>query len=147
MKDTNNLLDYNVWSGTDYNNNTNGFINQQLKLTSSNKFCVIGEQSLEICKDGNNNWCSIDITSVIATGNTYRFSCEVYSPNSNGVITLRESGGNVVSISYVKSDIIQTVSGVIPITITPSSTKKAYFQLLNNTSNPAYFDNFSLVGQ
>ena len=50
VKDTNNLLDYNVWSGGEYENNTTGLyrINTNTTIISSNEQSHIGEQSFKI---------------------------------------------------------------------------------------------------
>ena len=51
MKDTNNKLDYNVWSAGEYNQNTTGFEGRLDAIRQvSSSFSSIGEYSLKVVR-------------------------------------------------------------------------------------------------
>lgn len=139
MKDTNNLLTYNVWSGTEYANNIDGFVNTDLKIKGTNQFSSIGESSLQIIKDGPNNWCNIDITSLITSNGNYTFKCNIYS-NSEGYVCLRQ-GSNLFNIYFDKSKSIQTIIGSINFI----QNINTYIQLVNDGNGEIYFDNLQFI--
>ena len=139
MKDTNNLLDYNVWSATDYNNNLNGFENMDLKLKGTNLFSTIGESSVQIIKDGLKNWCNVDVTSLITSNSTYTFKCDIYS-NSEGYVCLRQ-GSNLFNIYFDKSKNVQTIIGSMEFI----QNTNAHIQLVNAGNSEIYFDNLQFI--
>ena len=53
VKDNNNLLDYNVWSGTDYQDNIGTIAGHKTLVTSSNDYSTNGEKSFKITFTGN----------------------------------------------------------------------------------------------
>lgn len=119
MKDTNNLESYNVWSGTDYNKNTNDFVkgSSSIQLTSSNLWSINGENSLQIQRLGTGNYIldTSHLTDVTA-GKTITYSCKIYSPDINVNIRLRGKGTNLTSVTAYASDKVQNiiVSATIP---------------------------------
>lgn len=55
-KDPSNLLNVDLWSGTEYSGNTKSIINSNTTVLSNNKYSSIGEKSVEVTTDSNNGW-------------------------------------------------------------------------------------------
>ena len=139
MKDTNNILSHNLWSGSDYENKTNEIIPNGVTITPSKEFSSIGESSFKIIRTGTNNYLSIDIKSLLTNNKTYTTYMDIYSPTTNGSIILRDSNGNN-TVSYSAGAAIQTVS----VTKTFSLSGNCYLQLVCSTG-PVFIDNICLV--
>lgn len=138
MKDTNNLIPYNIWSCSEYENNINGIMPNDLKIHPSSNFSTIGEQSLKINYNGGNNWLNIDISQLITSNSLYTVELDVYSPESNGSITLREYNSTTV-IAFSQQETIQTIS----LTKSFSQVSGTYVQILCR-ENYFFVDNISL---
>lgn len=109
VKDKNNLVDYNVWSGTDYLKNITGFTKSP---TSSTDWSSNGERSLKLTRTSDNyNDYTTESYFNLPAGN-YLFECKLYSPNANGRLTLFLGSENV-SIDFYKSSNVQNISFTI----------------------------------
>ena len=104
MKDTNNKLDYNVWSTGEYNNNTNGFNkNNNSIIQLSNQYSIIGENSIKLIRtsDGYPNTANIQLTGL---SSKIRLSLDILSKNNNCEVDLY--GDSVLSSVTVPQSIV-----------------------------------------
>ena len=137
MKDTNNLLDYNIWSGTDYNNDITGF---NKTPTSSNEYSSIGENSLKLTRttDDYNNYTTEHMKSL--PSNNYRLTVDVYSPKATGRIVIFIGDDNQVMTNFGSSPNVQSIL------LQADNTNFRGFRLLNDTKGQSiWLDNISLV--
>lgn len=89
IKDKNNLLTHNQWSGTSYLKNTNGFFcHPDINIVSSNEWCDVGDYSLKIIGSkhasvdyGNNETGIFDVSLNIHSNYPVRFV--LYNSESN----------------------------------------------------------------
>lgn len=139
MKDNNNLLSYNIWSGSEYYRNTSEIIPNGLTITPSSEFATIGENSFKIIRTGTNYYLTIYITNLLTNNKTYTAYIDVYSPTTSGSITLRDSAGTN-NISYSAINSVQTVS----LSKQFSTSSNCSIQLTCSTG-PVFIDNIRLV--
>lgn len=139
MKDTSNLLSYNLWSGSEYSEDTSEIIPNGLTITPSSEFATIGEKSFKITRTGTNNYLTIYITNLLTNNKTYTVYIDVYSPTSTGSIILRDGAGTN-SISYSAINSVQTVS----LSKQFSTSSNCSIQLICSTG-PVFIDNIRLV--
>ena len=91
MKDTNNLLDYNIWSATEYNHDTTGMFNnypQNILINSSNDFSSIGESSLKITVKDIPSWVNIDLFKIANPNKSVTVKLIVHNPECELVVNL-----------------------------------------------------------
>lgn len=87
MKDTNNLLDYNVWSCGDYTENTNGFNGSPI---ITNNYSTNGEHCIRLKND--TSATTTVYASIPCSANTrYTLTCKVYNPINNATVVLRDN--------------------------------------------------------
>lgn len=119
MKDTNNLYNYNVWSCTEYNNNTEGFTaNTYVQLTPSNDFASIGENSLKITCTQEYDFIELQKINGLTEGKTFTISLVIHNPTVSVRCRLKsDNNSNITTITVPSSDISKHVSvtGVIPV--------------------------------
>ena len=139
MKDTNNLISYNLWTGSEYENKTNDIIPNGLIITPSNEFSSIGESSFKIIRTGTNNYLSINIKNLLTDNQSYTVYVDIFSPTTDGSLLLRDVNGTN-SVSYSAMESIQTVS----VTKTVNLSGACYIQLICPTG-PVFIDNIRLV--
>lgn len=118
VKDNTNIESYNVWSGTDYNENTSNFTpSLGIQLTSSKEWSVNGESSLKIERTNDTSYY-VDTSRLtdVTVGKTLTYSCVIYSPNIGVNIRLRGKGINMASVSVPVSNtpILVSLSAVVP---------------------------------
>ena len=138
MKDTNNLLDYNIWSGTDYKENIDRFNKTPI---SSNEWSNIGERSLKLTRttDEYNNYTT-ETSGIELPANNYKLTANIYSPNAYGRIVMFTGDTDQVVVSFSPNPNTQVVS------VQASNTKCRGFRLLNDTKGQSiWLDNVSLV--
>lgn len=84
MKDTNNKLDYNVWSCGEYNNNLDNFFPaSDAKVIVNNEWSNIGESSLKITRTHPSYGTSLFTRISDLTGtNNITATVKIYSPNN-----------------------------------------------------------------
>lgn len=104
MKDINNKVDYNVWSGTEYLKNTNSFLNYNNSIIySTNEWSEIGESSLKIIRTDTSKMTSAITRILNLTGtNTINTSLRIYSENNPAQIALYD-GDIYTSVIIPKS--------------------------------------------
>lgn len=137
MKDTNNLLDYNIWSGTEYTHDITGFSKTP---TSSNEYSSIGENSLKLTRttDDYNNYTTEHMNSL--PSNNYRLTVDVYSPKSGGNLVMFTGDTDQVNVLFNPSPNVQSLS------LQANNTNFRGFRLLNYTKGQSiWLDNISLV--
>ena len=119
MKDNNNLYNYNVWSGTEYNNNTDDFDKTyNIQLTPSNDFSSIGENSLKITCAQANEFMELQKITGLTEGKTFTISLFMYNPTVSVRCRLKsDNNSNITTITVPPSDNSKHVSvtGVIPV--------------------------------
>lgn len=118
MKDTNNIETYNIWSGTDYNKNTNDFTTgTNAIITSTNNIAINGENSLA-AKRTNVNSCNIDTTHLtnVTVGKIITYKCKIYTPDMDVALRIRGANATIVNTVAPASDNIQEImlSCIIP---------------------------------
>ena len=147
MKDNSNLLDFNVWSATEYNNDTTGVFNnhsQNILINSSNTFSSIGEFSLKISVKDIPVWVSVDLFKISNPNRSVTGKFVVYNPECDLVINLFHTttanafsnvtvpAGNIKEISLT-GDSSAFPDGNISIRVFPRTPNKLF-----------YIDNISL---
>lgn len=144
MKDKENILDYNVWCGTEYYNDVTGFYNVNNSLIlSSNGFSSIGECSLKVLKNNNglDRVLKIPINNLGETTNI-NITFDIYSPN------------NSVSFNLTKDVIIYTInvpksatSQHISLSTTTDNNEITLYGVLKNNDKQFNIDNIKITLQ
>lgn len=118
MKDNNNLSDFNTWSGTEYNNNFEGFDKtQHIQLIPSKEWSNIGENSLKIFCTSVADFIETPKFTGLNVGDTFTFSLVIYNPIAQVRCRLKSSNNsNITTITVPPSDNSKKISvtGVIP---------------------------------
>lgn len=118
MKDNNNIYNYGLWSGAEYDNDltTILFPGENISIISSNEYSTIGEYSLKLTKTSTieePNSLRIYNLEINENDNIY-FTCEMLPLNiTSGYVTLiRNNNGIYNSISYcsISPNIKQKIS-------------------------------------
>lgn len=144
MKENQNLLSYNLYSGGEYENSTNGFyrINTNTNIITSNDYSVIGEQSFKI------NIISDSTASLIIDRTTHNTGAiltgKLYIHVLSGSVTIRLQENT----SGQKTDVVvnEGSDGLINISHTVSSTQQAQFLIIPQGEGTSYYiDNISLT--
>ena len=142
MKDTNNKLNYNQWSATEYNQDTSGVITVRCIGESSNNWSSIGESSLKIITEDSANWAYVDACRLTGLTGTISTSLDVYAPDGDISIVLF-AGSNLASVVVPESDAVQKISLS---SILPSSYNYLAIRMFPRTDNvPYYVDNINLT--
>ena len=118
MKDTNNLYDYNVWSGTEYNENIEGFAaSSEIQLIPSKYFSNIGESSLRVNSLVSGEFVELQRVTSVTVGKTFTVSLIIYNPTVQVRCRLKsDNNSNIITITVPPSENSKRVSvaGVIP---------------------------------
>lgn len=144
MKDTTNLLDYNVWAGTDYLNNTKGFNkNTMNKIEVSNTFSSIGENSLKVISTDNTtkNVRIVEIEGC-QSSETYTITLDIINKTSSSAkLRLFQNEGSYYQEVYIPiSDNLQTIT--LSLAMTQNSNLRAMVLLYESCY--VYLDNIQL---
>ena len=135
MKDTQNLLNYNVWSGTEYYENITGFNH---KAISTNNWSSIGERSICIKRQDDiyENYITEHYMQ-LPVGN-YMFTFDIYSLETSGSIVLVVGENEKIIVSY--SPNIQHIA------VQVLNNNFMGFRLTSwNKGTDVYFTNFEVV--
>lgn len=111
MKDTNNKMDYNVWSCGEYNQNTTGFEGRLDAIRQvSSSFSSIGEYSLKVVRKNElyGTSCQTRLSNLTGTNNITA-TMVIYSPNNPVQINLY-NGSILTSVTYPASSTVSIVS-------------------------------------
>lgn len=143
MKDNNNLLDYNNWSGTDYAENTSGiYVSSNANIISSNEYSNIGESSLKIIAYDVSNWPCVDLFIIPNPEKSVVGTFHIYNPNCDVFADLRIAQTVITSISIPRSSFPKEVSLNSDVS---SGTGNISIRLYPRNNNaPIYVDNISL---
>ena len=144
MKDTTNLLGYNVWAGTDYLNNTSGFNkNTMNKIEVSNTFSSIGENSLKVISTDNTSK-NVRIVEIegCQSGETYTIILDIINKTSSSakLRLYQNEGPYYQEVSIPISDNLQTIT--LSLSMTRNSNLRA--MVLLSESCYVYLDNIQL---
>lgn len=142
MKDTNNKLGYNTWSGTDYTNNTNNFYAGNCNINPSNEYSIIGESSLKITTNNSASWGFVDLQRLTGISGSCTATLDVYAPKGNILIQIY-AGGPRSSVTVPQNKDFQqiTLAGTLP-----SSYEFVVIRCFPRADNvPYYVDNISLI--
>lgn len=135
MKDTNNLLPFNVWSGSEYSKDINGFY-----AISSTVWSSIGEYSFR--NDYSNNWLTLyQDTSLNNVSLT--LTADINSKNSGALCIYYRVNGSYKS---VKSGFASGSVGLISVSADiPSDATMVWCRVdLTDSSKPIFIDNVTL---
>lgn len=146
VKDNTNIAEYNIWSGSDYLNNTTGINGGHTnKVSSSSDFSTKGNKSFKINFDETSflyiNFIGIDVVP----DETYNISMKVYNNSGQSMklnlIELNNSHSQSVTVD--SSDSVQTISIT---NFVATSTGQLKVQVNNNTQiATVYIDDITLV--
>ena len=141
MKDTNNKLDYNVWSAGEYNNNYNGFAGgSEALIQVNNSFSNIGESSLKITRKHElyGTSCFTRLSNLTGTNNI-NATLIIYSPNNDVGINLF-NGSVLTSINCPASSTLSHVS----LNCLVNSNYVDLRIFLNNPNDYVFIDNINI---
>lgn len=142
MKDTNNKLGYNTWSGTDYTNNTDNIYAGNCNMNSSNEYSIIGESSLKITTDNSASWGFVDLQRLTGISGSCITTLDVYAPKGHVLIQIY-AGGARSSVTVPQNKDFQhiTLSGELP-----SSYEFVVIRCFPRVDNVSYYiDNINLI--
>ena len=145
IKDKNNLLTFNQWSGGQYNNNTTDFIVKMGgTLSVSTEYSTIGETSIK--STASSGTASVDVNYIITNGEMGKhatFIFDTYSPdNTNVFLCYRDQEKN----AYMSTSAIlpKETSTRMTLSITiPNDAHSVFIRLSNNIST-LYITNATL---
>lgn len=109
MKDTNNKLDYNIWSAGEYQDNTQGYNTNGIVQTSK-EHSFIGENSLKIINNTTSGIAAYTPAITVESNKTYTLSCVIYNPKSQVNIVLASNKGVFSSVAVPPSDSPQRIN-------------------------------------
>ena len=139
VKDKSNLLDYNLWSGTDYLKNITGFTKHP---TSSTEWSVNGERSLKLTRTSDQyNDYTTEWFQSIPTGN-YLVTLKLYAPNTNGQASLFVGANESIHVGYSKSNTVQNIS----ISVTDNNIIGMRISVYSSLES-VYLDDLSVISQ
>ena len=139
MKDTNNILTYNIWTCGDYNNLEDFNIYTQESLQITNNYSYIGECSAQITLSGN---AYVDVPTNITSLGTY-------------TLTLKILTENWVQIRLLESWVVKSSVNIPPntdywqiinISATFSDLSNIRIRMMNTgTTDKVFFDDVTLI--
>lgn len=146
MKDTNNLIDYNNWSGTDYTQDITGiYINGDATAASTTNYSTTGESSLRIKNPDVSRWHSVDLFKIASPQRLVTGTLEIYNKGCSVHVHLfHTTAGEMITSIVVppnSSFTKLTISGDTS-NITGNISIRVFPRDVNNS--PVYVDNVSL---
>ena len=139
VKDTDNILTHNQWSGGEYNRNTEGMETNDMIITS-NDYSKIGENSFKIINNSDTTkYGGVSAISAIA-GKTYTFKATIYNPLTQVNMVIRDTQWNAQSVSIPPSNKAETYT--LTLEVSQNTTIYCNFNVL---SNFIYVDDISLT--
>ena len=143
VKDTNNLLEYNQWSGTDYTKDITGItsLNNSI-IESMNKWSDIGENSFKLTRTDNSltTACRMNITN-LTIGSNITLKLTTYNTNSNITIRLMDDNTIISDVVVPKSD----TSTIVSLSGDVTNTTLIMRVILSNNNSYCYLDNISVI--
>lgn len=142
VKDTENILDYNIWSGGDYLKNTNGFTIANGSLARTTNYSSNGESSIYLLRLQGNSYVSFSVPlSDSDIGKTITFKVDVYSPNDSAQLQISHNSQYESSTCNSNSE-FQTIT--LSRTIVNSDSLYCIIKL---NEIDCYIDNLSITIQ
>lgn len=142
MKDTNNKLDYNLWSGGEYSNNITGLNrNNDSLIIVSNDYSMIGESSLRIQRTSNTQPNTAYFTITNTGSSTITVGVDVYCP-VNALEMQLYDGSNVLSQVTVPAG--PSVNNIVLSSQSDAATLYVRFRFAN-PKDYAFLDNISAI--
>lgn len=143
VKDTNNLLEYNQWSGTDYTKDITGITSLNNSIIESvNKWSDIGENSFKLTRTDNSltTVCRMNITN-LTIGSNITLKLTTYNTNSNITIRLMDDNTIISDVVVPKSD----TSTIVSLSGDVTNTTLIMRVILSNNNSYCYLDNISVI--
>lgn len=150
IKNHNNLIDFNIWSGTELDDNINGFITGGGQLIkSSDDWAFFGNKSFKILKVNDEGLWTDLLLSDLNCGDTVHASFSVFNPNckvnmffvftdnqnnqrfSNSLLNLKSDNAKTISMDCSIDDDIIAVS--------------LRFCILGDVGSTCYIDNINIT--
>lgn len=141
VKENKNLFNFNIFSGSDYFGELNGFDGFQVKsISSSTEWSEIGERSVKVICDGSNNYQALTIEGQdVNIGDLISASVTIYNPEGNVFVRLFESSVNsFTTIEVPQSDFPQNI-----VLDKIATSKRMQLLIYSRTEQTFYADNFS----
>lgn len=142
-----NLAEFNIWSGTDYLNNTTGINGGHIqKLSSSSDFSANGNKSFKISFDENGFLYINFIGMNVVPDESYSASIKVYN-NSDKAFLFRLIETTNTHFKDVQISSMDSIQTVMIENFTTTSTGPFRLQLNNNNGNIGviYVDEIILI--
>ena len=135
------MLPYNVWSGSEYLKNRDGFYKDaSINIMPSNIWSDIGETSLKIYGPSNKY---VDITRLtnLTAGDTITVSLIIYNPTTNCRCSIRSDEEPLITVQVPKSKKQQKVTIS---TIIPENISWITLRTFLNDDGEIYMDNITI---
>lgn len=148
MKDNNNLIPHNIWSGGEYNKNTSGLIIAPgLKITLTNEYSSIGEQSFKATTiDDQYMWVQY---LLYGEYNDLQGKSTIYTPTSEIILGIvffySDDSQHMDYISIPSSDKPQLITLNAKSHQDKEVTSVALRITIKSLNKSSYFDNLSLT--
>ena len=144
MKDTNNLVDYNIWSGTEYTK-TATIVQKTVTTISSNQFSAMGEDSYKITNN-NDGYNYVDFMKYYAEVNetlTYKATVFTDTPVILSIVEVKDA------VTYAHNVEVPVCKTFKEISLTAEINNIVDFVYIRvaffNNQGTCYVDNISLV--
>lgn len=146
IKDKLNLVNHNMWSGTDYLSNTNNIntFSETITISSSTEFSVNGERSIKAITTSSTNGVQVVQTPPIPAeiGKTYLAELYIYNPNNPTAIRILESGSTLfstvelpINLNWEKVTISRTIQ----------SSESFALMIFSRLPNTFYIDQVNII--
>lgn len=149
VKDKNNLLSHNNWSGTDYlKRPSTGYVADGLTIESSNDPSTNGEYCYKITnsKSGGVNFILENIPDSFLNGTTYTVNADFFVNNTRSVLFVQgiknDSTTTAISINVPKNNALTPITSTFTLTSDYTSLRIAIMLVDEGIT---YMDNFNLI--
>jgi len=140
VKDINNILDYNVWSATDYSNDITGFNKGAgINLHSTNTNSTVGEHSLKLTNKGSGAY-RLRIYFTASKNDTVTISFDFLNQSSNFVALYN---GSTQLVSIYPSEVTNWHNVALSAKII--SDDDVFLQINCNADQDCLVDNFNCI--
>ena len=145
MKENQNTLDYNIWSGTEYKNNLEDiyYIPNTVKANPSTVWSSIGEQSLHLTTT-TDGYQAVTIKQLTSTINkTMTIECDIlHQKGGTCQLRIRQSDDTLTDVNIPVNTDTQHIS--LSKQITADGTVQVIL-ILRNSTDEVYTDNICLT--
>ena len=147
MKDTNNLLEYNVWSAGEYGNTIPVILANMLGVITNN-YSDIGEQSLKLTKNASSGSYSRIIYNQSIINKTVTVSAHIRTVDTNAQLLLLEFDSDSRTIQTGTVNIPTNSYGTFNISLISGSNNSKFviqFSNIGGQGSDIYVDDISLT--